>query len=415
MKNKILKNLIYILFCSASVLMAGEWQTGVPLNTPRQGAASVVLGNYIYVMGGKTLNNTILNTVERFNLNTGMWETSVASFGTPRMGAAAIVFNNEIFLAGGREQISGEAMKDVEIYNPVQNAWRTAQDMRREREGHTLAFFNNLIYVIGGQKNEYDLEEEIEYYDVQDDDWKEAPFEIASPRVAFFSGVLYDTFYICGGFYYGPTDSSFIKPPLTLNWLPGPNMAAKRGGGASALLGDSLFMIGGETQTGITDSVEIYDIYNWTIIPGPSLPIARKGMTAVSVDTAIYVIGGETAQSAGQPTTLVQVYSESPTAIFPVENPNLIENANLVGYPNPFNGRVEMKFEIPSKSRIDLSVYDLQGRKIKQLVNEQVFQGTYITNWNGDNQQNQQVASGVYFAILKGNGFYKTLKLFYVK
>lgn len=416
MNNKIQKTLAFVFLWHASLLIAGEWQTGVPLTTPRQGAASVVMGNYIYVMGGKTLNNNILNTVERFNLNTRTWDTTVASFDTPRVGAAATVFNNKIFLAGGRDQISGEAIKEVETYDPVQNAWQNAQDMRREREGHTLAFFDNKIYAIGGQKNQYSLEEEIEYYDEGDDAWKQAAFDIASPRVAFFSGVYNDTFYMCGGFYYGPTDNSYIKLPQTSNWIIGPFMAAKRGGGASALLEDRLFMIGGETQSGITDSVEIYDMNNWYIMPGPNLPIARKGMTAVTVDTTIYVIGGITAQSGGEPTTLVQVYSEGAVGISSFENPNLlIENANLVGYPNPFNGRVELKFEIPNKSHTNLSIFDLQGRKIKQLVNESLFRGSHLASWNGEDGQNRQVASGVYFAILTGNGFHKTFKLLYVK
>jgi len=416
MKNKILKTFACFFFCHAPLLIAGGWQTGVPLTTPRQSAASVVMGNYIYVMGGKSLNNNILNTVERFNLTTGLWETTVASFNTPRTGAAAIVFNNNIYLTGGRDQISGDAIKEVETYDPVQNVWQNAQDMRREREGHTLAFFNNRIYAIGGQKNQYSLEEDIEYYDATNNDWEDASFDIASPRVAFFSAVYSDTFYMCGGFYYGPTDNSFIKPPQNLNWIPGPSMAAKRGGGASALLGDRFFMIGGETQSGITDSVEIYDIDSWYIMPGPNLPIARKGMTAVTVDTTIYVIGGITAQSGGEPTTLVQVYSEGATGIFSFENPNLlIKSANLVGYPNPFNGRVELKFEIPNSGRTDLSIFDLQGRRIKQLISEQLLRGSHLTSWNGKDGQNRPVASGLYFAILKGNGFQKTFKLFYVK
>lgn len=415
MKKSLQTIIAFIFLCYTPLLMADGWQNGVPLTTPRQGAASVVLGNYIYVMGGKTLNNNILNTVERFNLSTSTWETTVASFNTPRTGAAAIVFNNKIFLTGGRDQISGNALKEVEIYDPAQNSWQYAQDMRREREGHTLAFFNNRIYAIGGQKDPYSLEEDIEYYDAANGDWEDAPFEIASPRVAFFSAVYSDTFYMCGGFYYGPTDNSFIKPPQTLNWISGPFMAAKRGGGASALLGDRLFMIGGETQSGITDSVEIYEMHGYYIMPGPKLPIARMGMTAVVVDTTIYVIGGITAQSGGEPTTLVHVYSQGVTGIFPSENPNLIESADLTGYPNPFNGRVELKFEIPKKSHTDLSIYDLQGRKITQLVNEQLLKGVHLTSWNGADQQNRQVASGVYFAILKGNGFHKTFKLFYVK
>lgn len=414
MKNK-LQIILISLFIFPALLFGGGWSTGVPLNTARQGAAVVTHGGYIYVFGGKTLNNTILNTVERFNPVTQQWESS-ASFTTPRMGAAAIVFGDSIFLTGGRDQFSGEALKEVEIYNVAQNQWHSAQDMRREREGHTLAFFNNRIYAIGGQKEENEYEEEIEYYDTQDDDWRQAPFDIASKRVAFFSGVVNDTFYMCGGFYYGPTNNSFIKPPLTLNWISGPTMFTPRGNGASALFGDSLFfMMGGETQSGISDIVEIYDIYNWQIIPGPNLLIARKGMTATTLNNKIYVIGGVTAQSGGLPVKLVEVYDE-PTGIRPSINPDLIiQGANLVGYPNPFNSRIKLEFKIPKSSYINLTIFDIQGRIINKLVNEHLFEGTHSINWEGNDSQNRQVSSGIYFAILKGDSFYQKFKLFYVK
>lgn len=413
MNHSLLKTLIYYLICLSALVRGGNWQTGVPLNTPREGAASVVMGNYIYVMGGRSLNSNILNTVERFNLNSGVWEnTIVAPFNTPRMNAAAIVHNDSIFLAGGRDQ-SGDVIDEVEVYDFAQNLWHSVQHMRRKREGHTLVLINNKIYAIGGQQMVGDYAEDVEWYDDLNDDWKEADFEMASPRVAFFSAVYYDTFYMCGGFYFGPLINSYLKPPQSTNWIPGPNMATSRGGGASALLGDSLFMIGGETFSGITDSVEIYDINNWQIIPGTNLPIARKGMSAVTLNNEIYVIGGVTSQS-GPPTTLVQVYT-SPTGISDSGNPNLIESVQLVGYPNPFNSTIEFKLAIPRNGFTNLTIYDLQGRSIKQLVNEPLFKGTHFFEWDGEDFQNRSVASGIYFAILKGDRFYQTFKIFYVK
>lgn len=413
MRSRIQIFLSALVIFPAALLMGGQWQAGAPMNTPRQGAAVVVMGDYIYVMGGKSLNNSILNTVERFNLSTQQWE-QVASFNTPRMGAAAIVLRDSIFLTGGRANLFDDAMKEVEVYDAVQNLWHSAQDMRREREGHTLAYFNNRIYAIGGQKNGSSYEEEIEWYDETGDDWKEAAFEIAYRRAAFFSGVIGDTFYMCGGFYYGPTQNSAIKPPSTLNWYDGPNMAEARAGGADAVLGDSLFMIGGETFSGITDVVEIYDPHSWQIIPGPSLPEARKGMTAATLNNKIYVIGGVTAQSGGQPTNSVVVYSTGPVGI--PEPPNqLIETVHLVGYPNPFNGSINLQFQMPQRSKAQLTIFDLQGRRIKTLLNENLTEGAHEVSWAGEDSENRQVSSGIYFAILKGERFHQAFKIFYIK
>lgn len=414
MKHRLLIGLTCISVLLSSMLEGG-WKEGVPLNTARQGAASVAMGDYIYVFGGKTLNNNILNTVERFNVKTGIW-TAVASFSVPRMNAAAVLHNNKIFLTGGRSSLSGEAISYVEIYDTVQNQWQPAQDMHKEREGHALVFFNSHVYAFGGARDPSHLVDEIEWYNDSTGDWEEAPFQIISESAAFYYGVVRDTFYMCGGFYYGPMNTSYIKPPLTLNWLQGPDMAGARAGGASALLGDSLFMMGGITdQDIITNVVEIYDINDWQIISGPSLLTARMGMTAVTInDTTIYVIGGVTSQS-GPPTTLVEVYTDTPTAIADLGHPNLIKSAHLKGYPNPFNGKIEFKLEIPRSGVTNLTVYDLQGRTIKQLANENLLQGTHFFGWNGEDSRNQPVASGIYFAILRGDSFYQTLKIFHVK
>ena len=414
MNHSVLKTLLYSLACLSTLISGETWQTAAPLNTPREGVAAVAMGNYIYVMGGKSLNGNILNTVERFNPDSGVWEsTAVAPFDTPRMNAAAIVHNGKIFLTGGRDQ-SNEVISHVEIYDSVQNSWQSAQDMHEKREGHTLALINDKIYAIGGYQMVGEYAEEVEWYDDTNGDWKTADFEIEYPRVAFFSTVYHDIFYMCGGFYFGPLINSYYILPQSTNWASGPNMATSRGGGASAMLDDSLYMIGGETYSGITDSVEIYDIQNRQIIRGPNLPIARKGMSAVTLNDKIYAIGGVTSQS-GPPTTLVQVYSKSPTGLSDSGNPNLIESAQLVGYPNPFNSTIQFKLVIPRSGFSNLTIYDLQGRKIKQLFNEPLVRGTHFFRWDGEDSGNRSVASGIYFAILKGDRYYQTLKIFYVK
>ena len=184
------------------------------------------------------------------------------------------------------------------------------------------------------------------------------------------------------GYYYSPISSSFYKPPLTLDWIPGPNMYTAMLYGASAQLDDSIYIIGGHAFSGITDTVEVFDTRSKQISLGTFLPIPREGTTAVTVNNKIYVIGGITSQSS-QPTTLVQVYSHGPTGISNRGNPNLIKDAHLVGYPNPFNSTIDLKFTIPRSTIISLTVYDLQGREIKQLANELLFQGTYFFKWNG--------------------------------
>ena len=77
-------------------------------------------------------------------------------------------------------------------------------------------------------------------------------------------------------------------------------------------------------------------------------------------------------------------------------------------YPNPFNNKSKIKYQIPKSTFVTLSVYDVTGREITKLVNEQLNQGYYETTFDGIN-----LPSGVYFYQLRTEEFTDTKKLFY--
>jgi len=85
-------------------------------------------------------------------------------------------------------------------------------------------------------------------------------------------------------------------------------------------------------------------------------------------------------------------------------------------YPNPFNPVTTIKFEIPKDSKVKLVVYDLLGREVKTLVNNEIKSaGYYKIEFNMQNY-----ASGVYFYRIeaddiKGNKFVDAKKMVLVK
>ena len=68
-------------------------------------------------------------------------------------------------------------------------------------------------------------------------------------------------------------------------------------------------------------------------------------------------------------------------------------------YPNPFNPSTNIKFQIAKLSGVKLIIYDVLGREITTLINEQLKPGTYETEWDGSNY-----SSGVYFYKLVVSG-----------
>jgi hypothetical protein len=73
-------------------------------------------------------------------------------------------------------------------------------------------------------------------------------------------------------------------------------------------------------------------------------------------------------------------------------------------YPNPFNQNTIIKYYLPNigyqPARIRLSIYDLLGRQVKLLVNESQYPGDYQVIWDGTNDNNEGLASGIYFVRL---------------
>ncbi len=70
-------------------------------------------------------------------------------------------------------------------------------------------------------------------------------------------------------------------------------------------------------------------------------------------------------------------------------------------YPNPFNPSTKINFSIPKAQSVKLSVFNVLGQKIIELVNNNLEAGSYSVTWNGDSQFGQKVNSGIYFAILE--------------
>ncbi len=73
----------------------------------------------------------------------------------------------------------------------------------------------------------------------------------------------------------------------------------------------------------------------------------------------------------------------------------------VFNHPNPFNPRTTLSYDVPREGRVDLSVYDAAGRRVRTLVAEGSHaRGRFTVEWDGRDETGSQVAAGVYFARL---------------
>ena len=86
--------------------------------------------------------------------------------------------------------------------------------------------------------------------------------------------------------------------------------------------------------------------------------------------------------------------------------PALLQNS-----PNPFIWQTEIRYEIPAREEVSLRIYDVSGRFVRTLVQEEVEAGVWIARWNGKDETGSPVPSGVYLYCLKAGEFASTRKL----
>jgi len=79
-------------------------------------------------------------------------------------------------------------------------------------------------------------------------------------------------------------------------------------------------------------------------------------------------------------------------------------------YPSPFNPNTLIDYSVPKAGNVSLEVYDLTGKKVATLVNEDKAVGNYRYDFNAGG-----LASGVYIYTLKANGINLTKKMILVK
>jgi hypothetical protein len=84
-------------------------------------------------------------------------------------------------------------------------------------------------------------------------------------------------------------------------------------------------------------------------------------------------------------------------------------------YPNPFNPTTTIRYSIPVQGRVRLRVFDLVGREVASLVDEEEVAGSYLINWRGTDNYGRPLASGVYFYKLDNSGQQTTMKLILLK
>jgi hypothetical protein len=101
------------------------------------------------------------------------------------------------------------------------------------------------------------------------------------------------------------------------------------------------------------------------------------------------------------PTAVLEDYTSSRPQRFTLDQ----------NFPNPFNSSTVIRFELPQSGEVELAVYNLAGQKVATLLAGAREAGGYTVNWDGRDQGEKTLASGIYLYRLQAGAQVETRKL----
>ena len=227
-------------------------------------------------------------------------------------------------------------------------------------------------------------------------------FNIYSPDGATWGGTVGDTVY--------PGWGNFFTIKKAIGYF-----------GVDGVGADTLGFGGAGVGVGIPSG---FDTIAFTITIGP-IDINNHGKT-ICIDSSWYPPIGEWLWSSVSAVTYVPNWYATPQC-YTIINPNALAVTEIGGgnlpkefslqqnYPNPFNPTTQINFDLPTKSKVSILIYNVLGQKIKTLVDEQLDAGKYFEEWDGTNDAGMKVSSGIYFYKMQADNFVQTKKMMLLK
>jgi len=98
------------------------------------------------------------------------------------------------------------------------------------------------------------------------------------------------------------------------------------------------------------------------------------------------------------------------------ENPTVATSFKLYNnYPNPFNPVTTLRYDLPEDAMVNITIYDMMGRIVSNLVSSQQNAGYKSIQWNATNNQGQAISAGLYLYTIEAGEFRQTKKMVLLK
>ena len=140
-------------------------------------------------------------------------------------------------------------------------------------------------------------------------------------------------------------------------------------------------------------------------------PVGHVELVDVDQDGDLDILGIYAGPNGGP--SFYKLQNVEPTSVDQEITSEMVELLELSqNFPNPFNSQTVINYQVPSGlHQVSLKIYNITGKEVITLVNEQLCSGSYQNVWNGMNAEGEQVSSGVYFYYLRAGHITKLKKM----
>ncbi|MDR3667194.1 MAG: T9SS type A sorting domain-containing protein [Ignavibacteriaceae bacterium] len=398
--------LIYFFPYCFSYGQPGNWEIAGKMPIKISGSESVVVDSTIYFFGGysDSLQNAV-DWIYSYTPAQNNWKL-VGHMKKKRINFIADRIGNKIYFAGGEGNNQPRGSGTIEEFDC--STFKTTvidSDMQFNRLHSTGLIKDSNLIVIGGMTAT--PPDQIPPYIIE--------YNIPAKKIIYnfvpsFPGMrtqqmatsLFNNLYIFGGLFntvsseinvFGLSDHSFI--------LQQPGLLRPRANGRVIKIDSNrVVILGGYNEINpALNSVELYTFTDSMHFSGrliQPMNFKRNNFMAVSFNNSVYVFGGD--DDFGNPVDAIEKLkfstisgitgntNQSPTT-FGIEQ----------NYPNPFNLSTLIRYQVSETSFLSIKVYDITGREVTNLVNEEKQPGSYVVSFNGAG-----LASGVYYYRVEG-------------
>ncbi len=412
--------LIFILaiWTDKSYAQIGSWISLDEMPSERGCAASAVLNNKVYIIGGfADSDETAMTKVIAYDAVADSFIMDIADLPVPLGRVKTEVLNGKIYAVGGHSENWGDNMlPSLYEYDPLYNSWTQKADMLQPRFNHSTAVLNGKLVVLGGRTVAFPapVDNSVESYDPDTDSWTSiSPMNYI--RAGHASAVVNDKLYVLGG-----GTSSVLFPvierydPLTNEWLELTEMPNRWGHGA-VVLDNQIYFFGGANYVHGLPDIWRYDVENDSLIdleaimPDSLINPSYGLLEDAAGDKCIYVLGGTTPAwwlGGTGPRTSAAVLKYCPDRTSSVLGDEAVSELKFTVFPNPVSNWTNIAYELENSTNVNISIFDQSGCIVRTLLDEFQASGPHKVTWNLSD-----VAVGVYYCKITTKKYIATRKV----